>query len=81
MSGTKIRRMTRRCHPVGGGPVKPMAFADGYVMARRPGCIPFIVAESEWLTWPKFEDAAAAAGNASNVTEFNVPDLSKSPVG
>jgi len=42
----------RRAHPQDGGPVIEMARADGYVMARRPRCIPFVVTEREWRTWP-----------------------------
>ncbi len=45
-------RRERRAHPSDGGPVMAMAVADGYVLARRPGKLPFIVAEREWRTWP-----------------------------
>ena len=38
-----------------GGRVRYMAHADGYVMARRPGCIPFVVAQREWLSLPFHE--------------------------
>ena len=48
-------KMMRRRHPVDGGQLKPMAFADGYVMARRPGCIPFVMTEREWQKLPEFE--------------------------
>lgn len=26
-----------------------LAHAKGYVMARRPGCIPFVLTEKQWL--------------------------------
>lgn len=37
----------------GGGKVRFMAAADGYVMCRRPGCIPFVVPASDWNEWPE----------------------------
>lgn len=27
------------------GTIKIMAYADGYYMARKPGCLPFIITE------------------------------------
>lgn len=32
----------------GGGPIRLMAKAEGYVMVRRPGCLPFILSVKEW---------------------------------
>lgn len=29
-----------------------MAHAKGYVMARRPGCTPFVITEKQWLNFP-----------------------------
>lgn len=34
------------------GPVKYMTHASGYVMARRPGGIPFVMAEKQWRALP-----------------------------
>ena len=31
-----------------GGPIVLMAEADGYVMARRPGCLPFVMWAGDW---------------------------------
>ena len=31
------------------GPVNYMADANGYVMVRRPGSVPFVLAERKWL--------------------------------
>ncbi|WP_226018430.1 hypothetical protein [Novosphingobium sp. FKTRR1] len=39
-------------HLKGGGLVRFMASADGYVMVRRPTCAPFIVSNKDWLSWP-----------------------------
>lgn len=30
-----------------------MAEAEGYVMVRRPGCVPLVVRAAEWQTWPE----------------------------
>lgn len=32
-----------------------MAHAKGYVMVRRPGCIPFVISEKLWLSFPVFD--------------------------
>jgi hypothetical protein len=40
----------RRLHP-DGGKVVLLAISDGYAMVRRPGCIPFVVRETEWRSW------------------------------
>jgi hypothetical protein len=31
------------------GEIRCMAAVDGYCMARRPGCIPFVLSVDEWL--------------------------------
>lgn len=31
------------------GPLRLMAIAEGYVMARRKGCAPFVVSIDEWV--------------------------------
>jgi hypothetical protein len=42
-------RQTRR-DPT--GPIRLMAEADGYVMVRRPGCLPFVLSAANWLALP-----------------------------
>lgn len=37
------------------GRVSYMSHASGYVMVRRPGCIPFVLTEKEWLALPLWE--------------------------
>lgn len=32
-----------------------MAHGKGYVMCRHPGCIPFVIREEEWLSFPIIE--------------------------
>lgn len=34
------------------GHIKELARADGWVMVRRPGCIPYCVREREWDRLP-----------------------------
>ena len=29
-----------------------LAHAKGYVMCRHPGCMPFVITEKEWLSFP-----------------------------
>lgn len=36
------------------GRVNYMAHADGWVMVRRPGCIPYTVTMADWLALPVF---------------------------
>lgn len=31
-----------------------MAHAKGYVMTRHPGCIPFVISETDWLAFPYY---------------------------
>lgn len=33
-----------------------MAHAKGYVMARRPGCEPFILTENQWAAFPFYDE-------------------------
>ncbi len=35
-----------------GYPSKFMARADGYVMVRRKGCLPYVMSEKDWLALP-----------------------------
>lgn len=37
--------------------VRYLAHADGYVMARRPGCRPFVLTETEWRGLRKYPAA------------------------
>lgn len=37
-----------RQHPLDGGRVVFMARSGGYVMCKRPRCMPFILTEKEW---------------------------------
>lgn len=39
----------------GGGVVRYMTAAEGYVMCRRPGLMPFIVATKDWNSWPEIK--------------------------
>lgn len=38
-----------------GGAVVLMAFADNYVMARRPGSMPFVMYKTEWENLSDYE--------------------------
>lgn len=40
----------------GGGVVRFLAAAEGYVMVRRPCCTPFVVHVSEWNEWPLYTE-------------------------
>jgi hypothetical protein len=40
------------------GPLRYMTSADGWVMARRPGCVPFVEPLSDWLKRPLESTAA-----------------------
>lgn len=39
-----------------------MAHADGYVMARLPGCMPFVIAEKEWIALPLYQAQSSHKG-------------------
>lgn len=45
-----------RQHPSDGGKVRFMARSGGYVMCRRPRCMPFVLSERQWLNLPVFEE-------------------------
>ena len=49
-------RFKPRRHPSDGGEVRCMVAVDGYVMVRRPGCMPFVLALSKWDEWVPVED-------------------------
>jgi hypothetical protein len=42
------------------GPIRFMAMADGYVMVRRPGAIPWAERLNKWVSRPLEADAAPA---------------------
>jgi hypothetical protein len=44
-----------------GGPIRLMASADGYVMVRRPGKLPFVLSNSDWVDLPLAESGAGEA--------------------
>lgn len=37
------------------GPIRCMADAQNYVMVRRPGCMPFVLARRDWLKLPLYK--------------------------
>lgn len=39
-----------------------LAHASGYVMARRPGCLPFVLSEKVWDTFPYWDRQAEFSG-------------------
>lgn len=45
------------------GIIRSMAAAEGYVMVRRPGCMPFVLSGKEWarMRTPAAYDEHAAA--------------------
>ena len=45
------RKREVRFDPV--GEIRLMAQADGYVLVRRPGCMPFVLRAAEWGKMPK----------------------------
>lgn len=50
---SKQREERWRVGPSGHGDfVRLMARADGYVMVRHSGCIPFVITEREWDALP-----------------------------
>jgi hypothetical protein len=44
-----------RKHPSDGGIVRVMARSGGYVMVRRPRCIPFVLSEKQWMKLELFD--------------------------
>lgn len=37
-----------------------MVHAKGYVMARRPGCDPFVITEKQWVAFPLYDEKRRA---------------------
>ncbi len=52
MTGLDKRERVRPGDKFMGGRLRYMAHAKGYVMVRRPGCIPFVMDEKDWLALP-----------------------------
>jgi hypothetical protein len=48
------------------GRITYMAHASGYVMCRRPGCIPFVISEADWRSFPFWK---LKAGEADSVPQ------------
>lgn len=46
----------------GGGPVRFMTAAEGYVMVRRKGCMPIIITTKDWNGWPEQDPAPEREG-------------------
>lgn len=42
------------------GPLRLMAEAEGYVMVRRPGCMPFLMSADKWRALPELAKTDAA---------------------
>ncbi len=51
------------------GKIVFMARSCGYVMARRPRCIPFVLSEKEWRKLPKDAESGASFGIGSVVAK------------
>lgn len=62
--------MARRCREVQHGEFRQrqqlvyMADCRGWVMARVPGCVPFVIAEAEWAALPRWSLAGAPEGTS-----------------
>lgn len=41
------------------GPIRYLTRSGGYVMVRRPRCVPFVMHEKDWAKLPKTPDAGA----------------------
>lgn len=46
-----------------GSPSREMARAEGYVMVRRKGCLPYIIAAKTWDALPEVETALKEASD------------------
>jgi hypothetical protein len=53
-----------------GSEIREMARADGYVMARRPGCMPFVISAKEWDAMPRAALAPAEKPIPSVIDEI-----------
>lgn len=42
------------------GPIRYMVRSGGYVMVRRPRCVPFVLSEKDWRKLPKNQDDGTA---------------------
>lgn len=57
------------------GPIRCMAVADGYVMARRPGCVPFILTVKDWTRKAAMQPVPAGMQIASIVRDGSTDTL------
>lgn len=62
MSTTNFDRRPRK-HPSDGGVIRMMARSGGYVMARRPRKMPFVLTEKQWMKLEVFEQATHPEGD------------------
>jgi hypothetical protein len=53
------------------GKLTMMVYADGYVMCRRPGCMPIILI---WKDWQKLSHTALDSVKAASATKKNLPE-------
>ena len=51
----------------GGGIVRFIASGEGYAMIRRPCCMPFIVDEADWLSWPVCNSIGEIADSGNSI--------------
>lgn len=42
---------------VSGSPARLMASAEGWVMVRKVGCVPFVMTKDDWLAAPEAQAA------------------------
>jgi hypothetical protein len=47
------------------GRITYIAHAKGYVMARRPRAVPFVITEKLWNSFPLWDEQRAASGGFS----------------
>lgn len=48
-----------RAHPNDGGKLRYMTQSGGYVMVRRPRCMPFVMIEKKWRNLPAYQEPSA----------------------
>lgn len=62
-----------RAHPSDGGKLRFMTRSGGYVMCRRPRCMPYVMSEGDWRKLPAFDqeahDSYRAAVEAAKLTK------------
>ena len=55
----------------GSGPIRCMAVSDSYVMARRPGCVPFILTTKGWMRNAAMLPVAAGSRSQGSTDMIN----------